>query len=132
MAARAEHTQITADRVLKEYTRIAFDDLRKVSDWGPQGLTLKPPEAISDDDAAAIAWVSTGGRKGTRAQRIRLYDKQRALDALAWHLGLAKDSRATYDLRPYDPAAQRDLADGAREKLRRKLAAMAEPDGPAR
>jgi hypothetical protein len=62
------------------------------------------PEAISDDDAAAIAWVSTGGRKGTHAQRIR----------------------------PHDPAARRALADGAREKLRRKLAEMAAREGAAR
>jgi len=134
MAARARRTNITADRVLEEFARIAFADLRRVSDWGPGGFRLKPSARLADADAAAVAWVSTGGRKGARAQRIRMHDKQRALEALARHLGLLRDGRKTVDrdLRPEAGASwmaalaqDRALADSARAKLKRMIEKLA-------
>lgn len=65
MAARARRTNVTADRVLEEFARIAFADLRRVSDWGPGGFRLKPSARLADADAAAVAWVSTGGRNAS-------------------------------------------------------------------
>jgi hypothetical protein len=109
--------------VLKQYARIAFANPRRLTRWGPEGLALLPSDGLSEDDAAAVAWVSTGGHKGKHAQRIRMHDKQRALDALARHLGLLKDGRATYDLRPF--AERQNLADGTREKLRQMIDKLA-------
>jgi phage terminase small subunit len=127
MAARAERTQITADRVLRELARIGFSDLRRVSEWGPKGVTLKSSAEVSDDAAAAVAWVSVGGRKGTHAQRIRLHDKHRALTLLARHLGL-------FDLRRFggDPESagmrRREEGQRAREKFAARIAALAKPE----
>ena len=41
MAARSRRTQITADRVLREYARIAFADIRNFTVSGEHGLALK-------------------------------------------------------------------------------------------
>jgi len=124
MAARAERTDITADRVVREYARIAFADPRRLFAWDDKGLRMVPSGAISDDDAAAVMWVSTGGDKGRHAQRMRMHDKQRALDALSRHLGLRRDGRTTYDLRPDPrriPPPRADAGKPAREVLIERL-----------
>ena len=80
---RALRTRITADRVLLEYARIAFADMRNLATWDDKdGIKLRPHQSVSDDDAAAIAEISRHGG------RLRLYDKRPALEALARHLGM--------------------------------------------
>jgi hypothetical protein len=89
---------------LSPHGRIARSDIRRVVRWGDavavrdadtgedritNGVALRTPDEISDDDAAAISEVSLT-REGLR---VRLYPKQPALDALARHLGL-NDRRA--------------------------------------
>lgn len=108
--------EITPERVLREYARIAFADLRRIADWGPRGLVLKSPEDLNDADVAAISEIVTG----SGSPRVKLYDKKAALDALARHLGL------------FVPLPQRreegtslDLAEDAREVLSRRLARLA-------
>lgn len=100
MAERAERTGITAERVLAEYARMAFSDIRRAVSW----RTLEPEqgegarrkaaasqvqvldaEQMDAETAAAIAEVSqaAGG-----ALRVKMHDKKGALDSLARHLGL--------------------------------------------
>jgi phage terminase small subunit len=126
MADRARRTDITADRVLEELARIAFADLSRLADWGPDGVRLKPANELREEDTAAVAFVSLGGRNKT--QRIRMHNKISALVALARHMGLLRDGRKTVD-RDLGPDAveamkarheeQRALADRARAKLMR-------------
>ena len=57
IAERRKHAIITADRVLKEYARIAFADVRRVSRFGPLNLPVKwdatrPRAAVSQDAGA--------------------------------------------------------------------------------
>ena len=118
IAERAARLGITAERVLQEYARIAFADLRRVVDWGPDGLVLKTPEALSDADAAAISEITAGA--GSRNYRVRLYDKKAALDAIARHLGMFVRSP-----RPQESGSPIDLAEDAREVLARRLASLA-------
>jgi phage terminase small subunit len=87
LAARSDQARVTADRVIEAYARIAFADLRHFFDWGPEGATLRPKEALSEWDAGAIAEIELPGANGKGA-RLRLHDKKAALDALARHLGL--------------------------------------------
>jgi phage terminase small subunit len=114
MAARAERTRITADRVLQEIARIAFADIGRLADWGPDGLTLAPKSAISEDDRAAIAELGAG----SAGPRLRLHNKQRALENIARHLGLFGRTAARFAPRPADEKP-------AREILREKLEQMA-------
>jgi hypothetical protein len=117
-AARAARLGITVERVLLEYARIAFADIRRVVTWGPDGVVLKPPDQLGDAEAAAICEIVPGPRSGTT--RVKLYDKKAALDALARHLGMG----ATAPQRREETLAA-DPAEDAREVLARRLARIA-------
>ena len=86
--------EITQDRVLQEYARLAFYDPRKL--FQPDG-TPKPIEALDDDTAAALAVLEVReefeGAGENRAfvgytKKYKLANKLGALDSLAKHLGL--------------------------------------------
>jgi len=113
---QAEQVSISPERVLQEYARIAFADLRRVAHWGPDGFVLKDPEELTDADAAAISEIVAGASGGAR---VKLYDKKAALDALARHLGLFMPAMRR------DTAASSKPAEDAREVLARRLARLA-------
>lgn len=77
--ARSRRTAVTAERVLLEYARIAFANIADVTD----GTQLC--EGASADDMAAIASVKI--KKGSDCD-VKMYDKLKALDMLAKHLGM--------------------------------------------
>jgi phage terminase small subunit len=83
MAARAKRTGITRERVLEEFARIAFADMRALAEWGPQGNIVFDIDALSDDALAAIALVSEQVGEGEPLIRLERFDKLKALDALA-------------------------------------------------
>src|SRR5579863_1610857 len=130
MAERAARTGVTADRVLLEYARIAFADARKYFDWGPHGVKILPAATLDDDAAAAVAILTGGYGKRRHVHRLRLHDKQRALDMLARHVGLWTDRRKTYrlgpDARTDDLAAVARAGREARATLRDRLEAADE------
>jgi phage terminase small subunit len=87
MAARAERTQIDADRVMREFAKLAFVDIRRLVKRGKDGtIELRDLWEISEEDAAAIIHLWRTGRG--QGLRIKLHDKRAALDALARHLGI--------------------------------------------
>ena len=47
------------DRVLLEDSRLAYSDLRTLCTWGPDGVTFKASNTISDDAAAAVQEVTS-------------------------------------------------------------------------
>jgi phage terminase small subunit len=116
---RAARLGVTPERVLQEYARIAFADLRRVADWGPNGFVLKTPETLSDADAAAISEI-TPAAGGSGSYRVKFYDKKAALDAIARHLGMFVQPP-----RRQEDSAPADLAEDAREVLARRLARLA-------
>ena len=94
MQKREERTEITQDRVLLEYARIAFFDPRKLfrSDGSP-----KPIEELDTDTAAVLAGLEVREEfEGTGQDRVcigytkkyKLANKLGALDSLAKHLGM--------------------------------------------
>ena len=90
MRARAERTEVNADRVVLELARIAFSDVTRIVQWGPKGVKLRPSAELSTGDRATIAKVSeTVGRAGGgRTVTVKLHDKLGALVALGKHVGL--------------------------------------------
>ena len=93
MAAREKRTEITQDRVLLEIARLALFDPRKLfkEDGSPKGIT-----ELDDDTAAAIAGldvVATGNAELGVGQvmKIKIADKNSALEKLARHLGMYND-----------------------------------------
>ena len=115
MAARAERTNITQDRVLQELARIAFFDLRKL--YREDG-SMKSPDEWDDDTAAAMSGLDIqeefgpddttveledqpGGGKLKRStarkvllgytKKAKVFDKTAALTLAMRHLGMLKD-----------------------------------------
>lgn len=122
LAAREEKARITGDRVLIEYGRMAFANLRDFADWGAKGLILREKSELTEADAAAIAEIRPGDSNG-KGGKIKLYDKKAALDALARHLGL------------FDPNARLGKHDqtvggkDARQVLRERIQKLMRKDG---
>jgi phage terminase small subunit len=114
MDARAERTEISADRVLSELAKIGFADIRKAVRWGaePVDVDAEPDEEmesqphggslqrlrrpmanvvelvasdeIDPDTAAAISEVS----QTAAGLKIKLHDKRAALVDIGRHLGM--------------------------------------------
>jgi phage terminase small subunit len=85
MHTRSERTEITADRVLQEFSRIGLSDMRDFLSWGPDGVKVKDSGALTEDQARAVAEVSE--TKGGPV-RLKVHDKQAALVNCARHLGM--------------------------------------------
>lgn len=88
---------VSVDRVLREYSRIAFLDIRKA--FNEDG-NLKPIQEMDDDTVAAISGLDVEELfEGKGAERkyignlhkIKLADKKGALDSIARHLGMFVD-----------------------------------------
>lgn len=94
ISERSERTEVNADRVLREYARIGFFDIRKI--FNDDG-SMKPIGELGDDEAAVIAGVEVSeirdgdGMVIGQLKKIKLADKLGALNALARHLGLLND-----------------------------------------
>lgn len=85
---------ISQDRVLREYARIAFFDVRKIYS---DGNTLIPIKDMDDDSAAVMAgmdtdeiWEGAGDDRKLigHTVKVKLSSKIAALDSLGKHLGL--------------------------------------------
>lgn len=87
----AKRLEITKERVLREYARIAFSDLRNVLTWGPDGIALRDSGEVDADIAATVAEITQTITKDGGTIRVKLHSKTAALDKLAEHLGLFKD-----------------------------------------
>ncbi|MCQ8279876.1 terminase small subunit [Acetobacteraceae bacterium KSS8] len=91
---RSMRTGINADRVLTEIARLGFSDLRKA--FSADGSRLLRPDEWSDDMAASVASMEIERRvegKGEDAEvyhvhKIKLWDKNAALEKICKHLGL--------------------------------------------
>lgn len=94
MEKRAERTEITADKVLKEFAKLAFFDPRNLFDDNgvPKDITQ-----LDDNTAAALSGLDvvqeydpdTGVTSYTK--KYKLASKQSALDSLGRHLGMFLD-----------------------------------------
>lgn len=89
--ARAERTDVTADRVVLELARVAFGDPRNVMTWGPSGVILKDSADLTDDQVALVAEVSQTTTKDGGSIRAKTNDKLKALELLGKHLGMFVD-----------------------------------------
>ena len=93
MKKRADKTEITADRVLQELARLAFGDARAIFSAAGE---LLPPAQWPDSLASSIAGVevvtaSRGEGVVEHVSKVKFWDKGRALELLARHLGMLND-----------------------------------------
>lgn len=117
MDERSKRTEITIDRVLKELARIAFADPRTVMKWGPDGVRLRDSEELTEDEAATVAEVSqtisdTGG-----SIKLKMNDKNTALQMAGRHLKMFTDKIAhggDDDAPPIKYVESKDLSEAVR------------------
>ena len=109
-AERSKRTEITQDRVLQELAAIGFSDVRKVF----QGGHLLDSKDWPDEVAPAVAGVDVvtrgiGEGEVEYVAKLKLWDKGRALEAIARHLGMMRQdvNPTTTDMETWQAQAQR-------------------------
>lgn len=126
-----ERAQLTADRVLKELSSIAFSDPRSVASWGPDGMQLTPSGELTADQAAAIESIAltepTGDSNGSRSVKFKMHNKLGALTALAKYVGVDQP-RPTYE-QVLDSMPPR-FAEEVRECIQQEVAGGFNVDSP--
>lgn len=143
----AKRYEISAERVLEQYARIAFARVTDFMTFGPTGVRVRAGKDLSDDQIDGIAEVKERLSKGKRQVSVRLHSKTDALAALGKHLGLfvekhehdisARLSDALTQIKSrLSPAAQEELVRAVGEHLAESVAssaddAAAEPSGEA-
>lgn len=87
MDARAERTEITQDRVLKELAKIGFADVTDFVTVEGGCVKVKDTKTMPSDKIGAIAGI----KEGTAGIEIKLNDKGKALELIGRHLGMWND-----------------------------------------
>lgn len=96
---RAERTEITQDRVLKEYAKLGFLDPRKFYD---DDGNLIPVHKLPGEVAAALTGMDVSTLYEDKVpvgelKKIKFADKKTALDSVAKHLGMFIERKALTD-----------------------------------
>ena len=81
-AKLAAKFNVTTERLIEEYARIAFAEMGDFATWGPNGVKLKDSAELTEDQRRAVAevWQTETG------VRLKHHDKKGALDSLGKHL----------------------------------------------
>lgn len=94
-----ERLELSAERVLEEYARVAYSDVRDLFDDAGNMLPIKQLPAHV---AASIAGVEVNKRNLTAGDgqidtvlKVKRWDKVKALDSLAQYFGLLKGTGPT-------------------------------------
>lgn len=96
-----KRTEITQERIMAEYAKIGFADIKSVMKWSPSlgiqtdgddviqtnGVMLKDSDELPPEVSASIAEVS----QTQQGIKIKMHDKKGALDSMARVLGLFND-----------------------------------------
>lgn len=91
-----ERAEISVERVVREYGRIAFAKIADFYDFSSAGVTMKPSGSLTEEQLAAVMEVrehktiDAEGRATTRIS-LKLHQKSTALEALGRHLGMFND-----------------------------------------
>ncbi len=92
MAPAIEATQATVERVLKEMVRLAFYDMTAIFDSTNGRIAMKDPRNLPEDLRRAIVAIKPVQVGEELQYECKFADKQRALDSLARHLQMFKDT----------------------------------------
>src|SRR5688572_13977395 len=90
-ATHQKRHDITVDRIVGEYVKIAFADAGDYFDWGPDGVTVKPKSDLTPEQRSVVAEVSQTVTEKGGTIRVKFHDKLNALEKLGKHLGMFID-----------------------------------------
>ncbi len=91
MAPAVKATELSAERVLREMTRLAFYDMTAVLELKDGKITMRDPASLPEDLRRAIVGIKPVEVGNDLQYECKFADKQRALDSLARHLQMFKD-----------------------------------------
>ena len=84
----AEKIDVSVEKIVQEYVKIGFTDMRDYVEWGPRKFNLKVSSELTSEQAAAVSEVSIVKSRDGGSVKIKLHDKKGALDSLGKHLGM--------------------------------------------
>ena len=87
MQERQKRTEITQDRVLQELAAIAFAKATDYTEIKNECVRIKDTEELDEQQARAIAGIE----EGKFGIKVKLNDKEKALELLGRHLGMFND-----------------------------------------
>lgn len=87
MEERQKRTEITQDRVLEELAAIAFAKATDYAEVKEGQVIIKDTANLDEQQARAIAGIE----EGKFGIKVKLNDKEKALELLGRHLGMFKD-----------------------------------------
>lgn len=87
MQERQKRTEITQDRVLQELAAIAFAKATDYAEVKDGQVIIKGTKKLDEQQARAIAGIE----EGKFGIKVKLNDKEKALELLGRHLGMFKD-----------------------------------------
>lgn len=87
----------TRTRLVDELAKIALANPTDFFSWGPDGVVIQDSSGLTPEQAACISEVSETKTKDGGTIRIKLSDKQAAIEKLGKALGMFTDKR-TVDL----------------------------------
>ncbi len=87
MKERQKRTEITQDRVLEELAAIAFAKATDYAEVKEGQVIIKDTANLDEQQARAIAGIE----EGKFGIKVKLNDKEKALELLGRHLGMFKD-----------------------------------------
>lgn len=91
LKAKQAVRDLTADRIIQELMRIAFGDTRKIVKFESGKIQVTDSDKLSEDEAAMISEISQ--KSGNVSEKkVKFHSKEKALELLARHMGLLKDS----------------------------------------
>ena len=85
---KARSRNITVERVLEEYRRIAFAQTTDMVTLKGGWVQISDTDSLTTEQKSAISQIR---QKKDGELEVRFYDKQKALDSLAKYLGLFSD-----------------------------------------
>lgn len=109
--ARSKRTQITQDRVLQEFAKIGFSDIRSLF---TEDGNLRPLSALDADAAAALSSVEVvtknlGDGEVEYVHKIKLWDKVGSLTQIGRHLGMFVDKTEVRTVKKIEDMTDEEL-----------------------
>ncbi len=90
-AGHRKRHEVTVDRIVAELAKIAFANANDYFSWGPDGVTVKSSDELTEDQRSVVCEVSQTITAEGGTIRVKLSDKQSALEKLGKHLGMFAD-----------------------------------------
>jgi phage terminase small subunit len=86
-----ERYLVTQERIIAELATIGFANAEDYFEWSDKGVKIKDSASLTKAQRSVVAEISQTKTKDGGTIKIKLSDKQSALEKLGRHLGMFKD-----------------------------------------